>query len=307
MTSLKRIFNAGMKSFWRNGSVSLASILIMVVTLSVVMSLLLVSALLNSTLNGIKNRVDINVYFKTTSDEGQILGLKRSLESVDGVASVFYTSRDQALQNFKDRHQGEDDQVLLSALDELGDNPLRASLTIKATEPGKFEAIAKALDTMNTQMGDASILEKVNYPENKAAIDSLSGIIKATNELGLVLAIFFAIIAVLITFNTIRLAIYTSRDEIAVMRLVGASKGYIRGPFLIAGIMYGVISTAFVVLMFLPITIWLGPITEAIGTGINLNSYYLSHIAYLAFVVLISSIIISTISGLLAIKRYLKI
>lgn len=307
MLTLKRIFNAGVKSFWRNGSVSFASILIMLVTLSIAMAIPLSNAILQSTQMQLKNQVDINVYFIKTAEEGQILAFKKSLETINGVSAVFYTSREQALENFKARHQDDADGIILRALEELDGNPLLASLTVRAESPSQFQSIAVSITKLGDQMGDASILKKITYEKNKIAINNLTRFIETSNKLGSVLIIIFALIAVLITFNTIRLAIYTSRDEIAVMRLVGASKGYIRGPFLVAGMLYGVVSTLLVVLIFIPLTMWLGPITEAADTGINIGTYYLHNILPLAGIVLLSSLLITIISSLLATKRYLKI
>ncbi len=308
LTSIKRVVKSGAKSFWRNGSVSLASMLVLVVMLSVVLSLLLTAVLLQSTLGTIKSRVDVNVYFTKIAPEQSILSLKQSLEGVNGVDQVIYTSREQALDQFKLRHQGE--ELIMQALAELSDNPLRASLTIKATSPDQFENIVLYLDKVNadaSKIGSDSIIEKVNYPNNKEAINALTRIIESTKKLGIAIAIFFGLIAILITYNTIRLAIYTSREEVAVMRLVGASKTYIRGPFLITGLLGAVSSTIIAVLIFWPITKYAGPITENIGTGMNIYTYYLSHLLQITGILLVVSIVIASISSMMAIKRYLRL
>ncbi len=305
-TKLKRVIKSGFISFWRNGSVSLAAVLVMIVTLSVILSLVLVGILLNSTLTGIKDRVDINVYITKTAEEPQILALKTALEKLPQVLTVSYQSRDEALVEFKARHQN--DELILQALDEVSDNPLRASLTIKAVDPSQYETIANFLVSYADQTQDqGKIIDKANYPNNKDAIDALSRIIASTKKLGLSLAIIFGFIATLITFNTIRLAIYVSRDEIAVMRLVGASRAFIRGPFIIAGLMYGIVATVSTMLIYWPIAKWMGPITVDIGTGINLYDYYTSHVFYLFGVIILISLVLGAVSSFLAIKRYLKV
>ena len=187
-------------------------------------------AILKFSLQEIKNKVDINVYFTADAQESDVLSLKKSIESISEVSSVTYTSSDQALADFKDRHK--DDALTLQALDELGTNPLTASLSIKAKEPSQYESIAKFLGGEDPSSPPSNpIIEKVNYYQNKLVIDKLTQITDAVNTMGFWLAIIFLVISIIITFNTIRLAIFISRDEIAVMRLVGASGRYSKGPF----------------------------------------------------------------------------
>ena len=126
------------------------------------------------------------------------------------------------MENFKLVH--ENDQITLQALEELGDNPLEASLNIKAKEPSQYEGIANFLNEENILSSAAKIIDKINYFENKVAIDKLSRIIDSAERLGLALSLALVIVSVVITFNTIRLTIYISREEISVMQLVGASK-----------------------------------------------------------------------------------
>ncbi len=305
-TKIKRVFRAGFTSFWRNGFVSLASILVMVVTLFVIGSLIFTSAVLSSTLTEIKNKVDVNVYFTTGASEDQILSLKKTLEALPEVAHVDYISRDQALANFKDKHQT--DQLTLQALDELGDNPLGAVLNIKAKDPSQYEGIATFLQGKSGLAPDGtSIIDKVNYFQNKVAIDRLTHIIDAGQKVGFTLTIILVIISVLITFNTVRLAIYTAREEISVMRLVGASNKYIRGPFVVTGIFYGLISAAVTLLIFMPLTYWLGPKTENFFTGINIFEYYRENFVHIFLVLVSSGVFIGAVSSFWATRKYLKI
>jgi cell division transport system permease protein len=117
----------------------------------------------------------------------------------------------------------------------------------------------------------------------------------------------FILIAVLITFNTIRLTIYMAREEISVMRLVGASSHYIRGPFVVSGLMYGLASTILALIILLPLSYWAGPYTEALGSGVNIFSYYLQNVPKLALILLASGFAIGSISSYWAVKKYLKV
>lgn len=303
----KRIIRSGFYSFWRNGFVSLSSILVMMVTLFVIGSTIFSGAILGSTLNQIKDKVDVNVYFVTTAPEEEILAIKESIEKLPEVAPpVVYISKEKVLEDFKKRH--ENDEFTLQALDELGENPLGATLNIKAKDPSQYESIVKFLDNESTLSSDGtSIIDKVNYYQNKDAIDRLTNIINSANRLGVILTIFLIIISTLITFNTLRLVIYMSRDEIAVMRLVGASTNYIRGPFFVAGAIYGFISAIFTLILFYPITIWLGNTTENFFVGLNVFHYYTANFGEIFLVIVASGVAIGSVSSFLAVRKYLKV
>ncbi|MEQ1499778.1 MAG: permease-like cell division protein FtsX [Parcubacteria group bacterium] len=306
-TTIKRVIRSGFFSFWRNGFVSLSSILVMTVTLFVIGSTIFSGVILGSTLDQIKDKVDINVYFVTNADESDILAMKKSLENLPEVLSpVVYVSREDALNDFKKRH--ENDEYTLQALDELGENPLGATLNIKAKDPSQYESIAKFLNAksaLSTENG--GLIDKVNYYQNRETIERLSSIINSANRLGLIITILLIVISVLITFNTLRLVIYMSRDEIQVMRLVGASTSYIRGPFFIAGAIYGFVSAVITLVLFYPITLWLGKTTQGFFVGLNIFNYYTSHFGQIFLIIVGSGVIIGSFSSYLAVRKYLKV
>ncbi len=305
-TKIRRTLRAGFISFWRNGYVSLASVLVMTVTLTIISSIIFVGALLNSTLEGIKEKVDINVYFVKSASEEDIALLQKSLSSIPEIATIDYVSSEEALSEFRKRHQ--EDEPTLRALDELGSNPLGASFNIKAKDPSQYETIVKFLDDQkdSNQAGDG-IIDRINYAKNKQAIDALNKIIVASNRLGSIVIGFFVLVSILITFNTIRLAIYIFREEISVMRLVGASEMYIRGPFVTVGIMYGAVSGLITLLLLYPVTYWIGPTTADIGTGLNVFNYYIAQFSFFFSVIIGSGIVLGAISSYLAVRKYLRL
>ena len=307
-TNFKRVAMAAFLNFFRNGFVTLASVLVLIVTLSVIGSMLFLGVMLNSSLAELRSKVDVNVYFVTTTEEEDILALKRQLEALPEVQSVAYVSAEQALENFRVRH--ENDQLTLQALDELGENPLGAVLNVRANDPSQYGTIAEFLKSGNALSKNGNqIVDKVNYfqEQHKNAIDRLTKIIKSGQQIGLAILTLFIVTSVLITFNTIRLAIYTSREEISVMRLVGASNMYIRGPFIISGILYGFLSGLVVLLLFYPMTYWLGSTTADFFGGVNIFEYYLGHFPFVLLVIVGSGIILGALSSYLAVRRYLKV
>lgn len=301
-TSLKRIVSSGAKNFARSGAVSFATVLIMTVTLVIVGFLIFLSALLSHTLGLVQDKVDVNAYFTVDASESDILAIKEDLEALPEVASVTYTSRAAALEEFRERHAN--DQLTLQALEELGENPLGASLAIKAKDPSQYEAIVNNL-AANTTGGD--IIDRVNYYQNKNVIDRLTGAIKTMEKAGLFVVILFAVASVIIALATIRLAIYTAKDEIAVMRLVGASNMYIRGPFIVAGVLSGIFAAIIALLLFYPATWYAGNALSSWLGGFNLFTYYTDNFVIVFGILIGSGILIGALASWLAVRRYLRV
>lgn len=300
-TKTKRVFRSGFVGFWRNGVVSAASILVVTITLVVIGSLLLASAYLNSSLSTLKNSVDISVSFKTDAREADILGLKNLLGSLPSIKSIEYLSRDQELADFKEKHK--DNALLVQSLDEVG-NPFGARLNIMAKDPSQYEGIARFLDpATNDNSFDREIIDQVTYKKN--VIDRLQVFISASKKIGFAVSMVLIFMSILVTFNTISLAIYTSREEISVMKLVGASDNYVSGPFIVEGIISGIIS-AFIGIAFLyPLALWVKNTTMGVYGGINLVAYYVDNFTQIFLLMLSAGVILGVIASLLAVRRYL--
>jgi len=297
---------SGGKNFARGGAVSVATVIIMTVTLAIISSLIFLSALLTFTLNAVKDKVDVSVYFVTTASESDIMAVKDQLEKLPQVENITYTSASDALINFRERHAN--DQLTLQALDELGGNPLDASLEVRAKDPSEYDSIVSFLEASPAlTAGGTSIVDRINYAQNKEVIDRLSLAIQATQEIGFAVVILFAIASILIAFATIRLAIYTSRDEIGVMRLVGASNSYIQGPFIATGIITGVIAAALIFFVLWPTTWYVGAKTTGWFGGFDIASYYGSNFWMIFFILMSSGILLGAIASVFAIRKYLKI
>ncbi len=299
----KRVARYGLIGFIRNGFVSLSAILIMTITLFVVAMLFVAGAALTSTLEQLNSKVDVNVYFATSASEEQVVAIKKELEGLAEVESVTYTSREQALAEFRERHKSEASTI--QALDQLSDNPLGASLAIRAKKTSQYESIANFLEAKQGTES-ASTISKINFYQNKSAIDRLSAIIETSRSVGFAIAGFLAFASILIAFNTIRLAIYTSRDEIGVMNLVGAAHWYVRGPFMIAGVLYGVISSIIVLIVLYPLSAWLGPSSERFFGTFNVFDYYIATFPMLLIYLMGIGVFLGAVSSFLAVRRYLR-
>ena len=304
MTELKRIIKSGFINFKRGGLISFAAVLVVTITLSVITAIILLQAVLYSSLSTIKDKVDVTIYFNTDAPLDQIMLLKDSLAKLPEVASVAYTSAADALAAFRDRHAS--DYPTIAALDEIGNNPLGAYLNVKAKEVSQYESIANFMQSDNALVsGASSIIYKINYNQNKLVIDRLDSIISGAQKLGFLVTLILVIISIIITFNTIRLTIFIAKEEIGVMRLVGASKMRVRGPFMIEGAIYGVIATCATLLIFWPATAWFGRnMTNFLS--LNIYDYYISNLFQIFAIILLSGIILGVISSFLAVRKYLN-
>lgn len=300
----KSILKSGFLNFKRGGLVSFASLLVMTITLSVITVLILLQTVLNFSLKQIEEKVDISIYFVTEAPEEKILALKSSIEKLPEVSSVSYTSSTEALENFRKRH--ENDYPTIQALDEIKVNPLGAYLNVKAKEVSQYESIANFLKSDNALViGSLNIIDKINYYQNKDVIERLISIINGAERLGFLITLLLVIISIIITYNTIRLTIFISKEEIGIMRLVGASKSRVQGPFMVEGIIYGVVSAILALIIFFPITSYFGRNMTSF-LGINLGDYYLNNILQIFGILLVSGVLLGVISSLLAVRKYLN-
>ncbi len=304
MTGLKRIIKAGILNFRRNSLPTFASILVSTITLSVIAILIFLNAILNYNLDQVKDKVDITIYFTSGAPEEKILSLQKSISNLPEVKETKYVSAEEALKIFRERHK--DNYPTIQALEEISINPLGGYLNIKAKDVGQYENIADFLKSDSALIkGSQNIIDKVNYYQNKIVIERLNKIIKGAEKFGLILAFIFISLSVAITLNTIRLTIFISREEIGIMRLVGASRTRVRGPFLFEGFLYGAISSIITMLIFFPASYWLGKnMTDFLG--VNLFTYFKEHFFEIFGMILFVGVALSMFSSLIAIRRYLK-
>lgn len=302
----KRIWQSGFVNFWRNGVVSLSAVLVMIVALFMIGSTILLSAALHDGLAQLKDKVDINVYFAEDASESDIQTFIKGLEAMPEVTKVEYTTRDQALVAFRERHK--DDQLTLQALDEVGENPLLAYVNVKAQDPSQYAMIYNQINPSGgLSPQTTNVIQKINYKDARIAIERLSLAIVGFQKFGFAIIIVLILIAALIIFNTIRLTIYISREEIGVMRLVGADNAYIRGPFIAEGIIYGAMAGIFTLILFYPLTAWIKASTSVYWGGIDLFRYYIENFFQVVVIVLGSGIVLGAIASFLAVRRYLKL
>ena len=305
---MRRVGKQGFITFWRSGIVSFTGVFVTTVTLFIIGSVIIANAFLTSSLDELESKVDVNVYFTTTASEEDILLLKSRLEQLPEVASVEYVNREEALARFIERNKG--NALVLQSLEELGDNPLGALFNVKAREPSQYASIVSYLNKQTENVlaaGNTSIVDRINYADNQVIIDRLSALTGGLRKLGIFVGLVLIAMAALVTASTVRLAIYNSRQEISVMRLVGANNSYIRGPFIIEGVMYGILAALLASLLLYPASLWVTRTTENFFGGVNIIDYYISNVGQIVLILLVSGVLLGMLSSFVAVRRYLKV
>lgn len=302
--SIKRIFRAGFIGFWRNAFVSFSAIFVMTVTLLVIGSALFLHQILQVSLQQISEKVDINVYMVPSASEESIRALKDTLTALPEVKSVKYTSREDALLEYREKNQN--DELTIRALAELDTNPLGASFAIQAHDPNQYENINRfLLEQQEAEDVNTPLIDRVNFKNNQEVIARLVRIIDAVEQGTIMVLVVLVAASILISFNTIRLTIYTSREEISIMRLVGASNMFIRGPLILQGGMYGLIAGILTLLILYPMTLWIGPQSESFF-GFNIFTYFIQEFPYLFMVLVGSGVLLGVLSSVFAVARHLR-
>ena len=304
MKTLKlwRTFKEGWLNFGRNGWLSFATVSILTLSLFIVSLSTLLGLTTHFILEGMRDKVSVSVSFNPDIPESRILEIRGELSKYKKeIASVEYVSRQDALDSFL--AESGNDPIIAQAIQEIGENPLLASLVIKATAPENYEIIVNQIQRSTFQ----SDISRINYAKNKKIFTRLDNINSATKKIGLILGTAFIFIAILITFNTIRITIYSHRQEFEIMRLVGASNIYVRMPFLFEGAFYGIAAALTTALALFGAAYFISPLTEGSIPQGNFMGLYIQFFFPLLFGLLLLGTGLGVLSSTIAIRRYLKV
>jgi cell division transport system permease protein len=301
LTSIKKIFKFSLESISRNKGLFFTTTLIITITTSLISGAFLLRGVTDSLVSHLQEKVDISVYFNANVDEGSIIEMKDQLVEVPEIQSIEYISREEALDIFREKHK--DNPLIIESLEEIGENPLVAHLNIKAAQASQYEQISSFLEKSSFN----KIIDKVDYHQNKTIIERIFSISSNVEKTSLILIVVSAFLAVLIAFNTVRLGISSFKKEISIMRLVGASNWFIRGPFAVQGMLSAVLATVFSLLIFFTGCYFLSPKLEILITGFNLTQYFRANIGTILLIQLGTAMGLAVIPSLVAIRKYLHI
>jgi cell division transport system permease protein len=301
LLTLTRTLKSGFQNFWRNGSLTVAAVSILTLALLIISIIIVLSISANLGLKYIQDKIDIRVYFKSDVEESRILAFRSEVQGYKEVKSAEYISKNRALDEFKIANANKPD--ILKAIEAVETNPLLASVNIKAVDPEQYEKIARAVESSVYREDIAS----VNYQQYKLVIDRFNTTIKTIRKTGTLLFVLFSLIAILITFNVIRMTIYNHGTEIEIMRLVGASNNFIRLPFVFEGVIYGIFAAVIAIILLFPIVKVVTPYVVGSAYVKIIQADFVKYFVLIFIAQLFLGALLGVISSLLAIRRYLKI
>lgn len=296
--------------FRRNWTTVLGAIVTIFLSLFIIGLFVLGSVLISSVVGGVEDSVTIQAYLADDADESSVNAFQAEVASWDNVESVTYKSKEEALEDYRTSMSNRNASDAVAALD--GENPLPASLVITLTDPQEVEATAKRIMEDSTFL---QIRDTADDPESSPADDVIYGqgtvdrLFEVTNyiRLGAVaLVVMLTFVAFVFINNTIRLAITARRREIAIMRLVGASNGFIRGPFVMEGVLESLIAAILAIVALAAGSHFLLPVLQ-------------SNLSFLAFEIpatvlyatfgglLLVGVLIGLFGSAIAMRRYLKV
>ena len=301
-TNLKRIVSFAIKDFSRNKGISIAAIFVLTITILLITGLFFFYGMGSYLTSQIQGKIDITAYFNDGTQEQDILNAKSEiLKTSPNVKNVEYVSKDQALANFNRMHK--DNPILNQALQEVGSNPFLPSLNITTNgDPSQYAQVANILQNSDF----SKLVNKVDFSQKKDTIEKVYSITSNINIFGLLLEAILVIVAISVVFSTIKLAIENSKEEINTMKIVGASDWFIKGPFVIQGIIYGVI--AFLIcFLFAGISAFiLSSKVSVMLPGFNMFGYFLTNWWIFILIQLGFGIGVGVISALVVVKKYLE-
>jgi cell division transport system permease protein len=305
--TLMRIIRAGAFNFARNTWLAMAAMAVMVITLTIILFSLVTSATFNHTIAQINSKINISIYLSDSVTDQQRTNLMDQLRSLPEVRDVSYISKDQALAVYKAANANNKD--LLTAIDETG-NPLPASIQVSPVDPAKIDQVQQLLNQPSTTALEDPQAGTSYSGDRKAAIDKIAHATDILKRIGVVAVVVFALISMLIIFNTIQMAIFNRRDELTIMRLLGASTWYIRGPFVVESIIYGLLSALISIAIIDALFVVASNGLQASSLGLldigYSNTYFHHNFLLILTLQLGVGIVIGAASSVIATRRYLK-
>jgi cell division transport system permease protein len=298
ITTLKRILKLGWQNFSRDGGIVIATIFILVLAILLVSTIFLLKDVSQFLITSLKEKADVSVYFKESANEEDILKVKDLLSQIPEVKKIEYISQKEALKKLMERHPELEESIKET-------EPLLkiASLNVKVFENSQYQKVINFLENSNFK----DIIEEIDYQQRKPIIERIFSLSKFFKQTLIILSIVLIICAVLVTFNTIRLAILNSIEEIKIQRLVGASNFFIRGPFIVQGAISGTVAALISLFVFGFICWIISSKIEFFLGGLNIFNLFLKNFKILFLIQIATGILLATISSTIAIRKYLKI
>ncbi len=300
--AITRIIKFAFQSLWRNIWLTVATITILSLSLITIAALSVISTVSNEALSRLEQRIDISVYLKPQLKEADISDFKKQIEGINGVKSVQLISSEEALKQFKTRYQ--DNQLISESLIELGVNPLGASFSIKSISDEGYQTVLRQLQDEKYK----KYIQEARFEDYRRVIAGIGELASKAQKTGYAVSLVFIIISLLVVFNTIRMNIYTHREEIGIMRLVGASSWFIRSPLLLEAIFYSFVASLVTLAIFFPTISAIKPYIGSLFNDLafDIVGYYQARSVLLFAALFLTSSVLSMLASYLAMRKYLR-
>lgn len=302
LLSFLRVIKFSLQDVARNIWLSIITVVIITLALLSVNLLLAVKILTSATVSAVKEKVDISLYLKSEALESLIIALKSQISNLDSVKQVDYVSKQAALESFREKHKNNPE--ILQALLELGKNPLSPSLIIKPKDINNYDELIVSLNKI-----DNNIIESRNFDDHKAILAKVNNIAQKANQAGLFVSSLFVLITILVVYNAVRVAIFTHKREIGIMKLVGASTWFIRAPYLISAMIYAFLGVIMIIIVIYPFLNLIQPYLATFFSGfeVNLLAYYNSNFLLIFGLEFLAASLINVLASLVAVGKYSKV
>lgn len=300
-----RMCRYGVNNFSRNAWLTIAATAVMTITLLIVFATLSARSTLITTVDDIKDKVDMSIYLKTDVEDEAVQTITDDLNDLKTVTNVTYISPEQARETFAQQNSRNPDA--LSALNEAT-NKFSGTLRIKLVDINDTRELANFVKSNQTLKDNLDPNREPSFAgERKSAIEGIARGVVFADRAGLIATVIFVVISSLIVFNTIRMAIFNRKDEIEMMKLIGADKSFIRGPFIVEAVVYGFIAAILATSLGVAGLYWLnGRLIDGVQIQPTLD-FVLSYIGFITLGMILLGAAIGVVSSLLATRRYLKI
>lgn len=308
LTNLRRVLKFAIQGFMRNFWLSLANIIILVLTLLTINFLIVFNLLTINSINLVKDKIDISLYFKQNISNEDIEDVRHKIASSEYIKSVEYVSSEQALNNFQKRHAK--DENILKAIDQLqkddNGNVFVASLKVKAKDISMYNQILTELK--QSQYSGLFEIDEAQFQDYTKITERLNSISNKIKLIGYIVSIIFVLITLMMVYNTIKIAVYTHKDEISIMKLVGATPNFIKAPFFVEILLYNFLALLIVIALFYIGSIFAQPLIDKLFEmySFNLIKYFNKNFVLIFLGQFVVSSLFSLSCSFIAMKKYLR-
>jgi cell division transport system permease protein len=301
ITFWRRTLNFGWRSFLSNKEASSVATLIVAIVILLASFLFSFQGASQALVTQVREQVSLAAYFTRDTSPGEIENIKdqAKLEFPEVIQEIKYISSAEAWEDFTIMHKG--DLIYQQALEQIGENPFRASLDIQVKEEGQYQVVANYLSD-----NFGGLIYKIDYFNRQEVIKKIFAITARINLIGGIIGVLLLVLIVLIAFSAVRLAIRSMESEIEIMKLVGASNWFTRMPFIIQGVLYGLFGMILANLVLFALIYFFGPRLQAILPNYNAWIYLKQNLLSLISIQLIAGVGTGVVSTFLAVRKYLK-